>query len=1310
VALTVTSRGTGTHNTGATTLVPDGRSATLAVGSMGVLCIALDNAGASGASLIAPTSWTDAKGNVWTRRVNALYDNGAASAGIEMAFYTAPITVALLTTDAGTMTWIGGVSPVAKAWTWYEVIPSGSNTVDYNTGGSIAGATAANAQVTTASVAIGDAVIAGYFSENVAAVTGDSDTTNGTWTAQQTATVGTTTSGVRIATQQKVQTTAASTQSYDVTVASQDRIAGYIMLSEHVQLLKTDSGTGSDSGAAVKESKTASDSGTGSDVSASLAAQIAPLGGLIRGSQIVADDFSGTNASAWPNADTGGAYTADWAEVTTAAYSEGSGVGKMTTADGADSPSEKLGAISTADVDLEIEVTSFPNADFTEARLVYRRVDVGDKHYQLIIQQNGNMYGWLERVSGGTVAWSGSVIDLGAAPISAFHIRAAVVGTSHMWKFWTTTEPGAWTQEVTESNHNAAGSVGVIAHLITPGHAVWWDNFNVYNATLGTGGESGVGTDGNAVKTEGANTTPSGADSGVGSDTSTALTAALTSSAESGAGTDASVRIGLTGTAEQGVAADVSTALTAVTPVSTEAGTGADASVRVGLVGSPDQGTGTDTALVTVPVVGVDSGAATDAVVRVGLTGTAEAGAATDASTALTAVTPVSTESGAGTDASVRIAPLASAESGVATDASTALTAALPVSTEAGTATDASVNVAAVTPILTESGTGTDTAVSIGLATTDSAAGVDDNAVVDQGGSGAKSAVDSGANLDPGYSSLVLEDAPSMYLRLGEPSGTFVDSSGSGLTVTESGTLTRDQANALVNDDDGAVAFPTISDYLTVGDDAALDIGNTFSIEFWARFSAGGSFRGVINKGTGAYLVFVDWLYDFPTMFLSKLGSADIVSSSWEVPFDDTWHHYVITRNGVGAANALIYKDGVEGHVVEASNTSLVDSADGLVIGRFSAILGALNGALDELAIYKATVLTPERIAQHVRQSPARVTMVEAKSTTEAGQGSDAVVGIGLVGTAEQGVATDGALVTVPVVAADSGTATDASVRVGLAGTAEQGAATDTAALAAAYASTEAGTGADAAGIGLLTTEAGVATDTQTALTAGYVSTESGVGSDAATVDSGGAKAGFDDGVATDAVVALTVILPTSTDSGVATDGNALVIVPVFASDGGTATDTAVVTALYASSDSGVGTELAALTAGYLATDSGVATDGPAGGIGLAAVDSGVATDASVSVIAIYVTSDGAQGSDTAVLTRPAMLTGYTRDRNGAILPNCIVKVFRTSDDAYLGQTTSSGTGHYQFDVALGIDHYLVAYLDGSPDAAGTTVNTLQGS
>lgn len=239
MALTITSRGTGTHNTGATTLVPGGRSATLAAGSLGVLAIALDNAGTNGDTAISPSTWTDAKGNLWTLRLNAIYDNGIASTGVEMSWYTADIVTALLTTDLGTITWLGPTAVTAKVWTWYEAIPSASHRATYVGNGSIAGATAANATVVTASVPVGDGVIAGYFAENVAAVTGDADATNGSWTAQQTTTVGSTTAGLRIATQQKVQTTTPSTQSYDVTVSSQDRIAGYIQVADTAIIVAT---------------------------------------------------------------------------------------------------------------------------------------------------------------------------------------------------------------------------------------------------------------------------------------------------------------------------------------------------------------------------------------------------------------------------------------------------------------------------------------------------------------------------------------------------------------------------------------------------------------------------------------------------------------------------------------------------------------------------------------------------------------------------------------------------------------------------------------------------------------------------------------------------------------------------------------------------------------------------------------------------------------------------------------------------------------------------------------------------------------
>jgi hypothetical protein len=75
-------------------------------------------------------------------------------------------------------------------------------------------------------------------------------------------------------------------------------------------------------------------------------------------------------------------------------------------------------------------------------------------------------------------------------------------------------------------------------------------------------------------------------------------------------------------------------------------------------------------------------------------------------------------------------------------------------------------------------------------------------------------------------------------------------------------------------------------------------------------------------------------------------------------------------------------------------------------------------------------------------------------------------------------------------------------------------------------------------------------------------------------------------------------------------------------------------------------------------------------------------------------------------------LTGTTRDSAGAALGNCVVDWFNTADDRLLGTTTSDANGLFEFRSAGQPPnaYYLVAYLAGSPDVAGTTVNTLVGT
>jgi hypothetical protein len=75
-------------------------------------------------------------------------------------------------------------------------------------------------------------------------------------------------------------------------------------------------------------------------------------------------------------------------------------------------------------------------------------------------------------------------------------------------------------------------------------------------------------------------------------------------------------------------------------------------------------------------------------------------------------------------------------------------------------------------------------------------------------------------------------------------------------------------------------------------------------------------------------------------------------------------------------------------------------------------------------------------------------------------------------------------------------------------------------------------------------------------------------------------------------------------------------------------------------------------------------------------------------------------------------ITGTTKDSTGAALGTCVVDLFDTATDVRLDTTTSDASGVFEFRGAGQPPnaYYLVAYKAGSPDVAGTTVNTLVGT
>jgi hypothetical protein len=75
------------------------------------------------------------------------------------------------------------------------------------------------------------------------------------------------------------------------------------------------------------------------------------------------------------------------------------------------------------------------------------------------------------------------------------------------------------------------------------------------------------------------------------------------------------------------------------------------------------------------------------------------------------------------------------------------------------------------------------------------------------------------------------------------------------------------------------------------------------------------------------------------------------------------------------------------------------------------------------------------------------------------------------------------------------------------------------------------------------------------------------------------------------------------------------------------------------------------------------------------------------------------------------MIGGVTMDKStSAAISGCTIDLFQTSNDLKVATTTSDGSGNYAFWVSDSVTNfYAVAYLPGTPDKAGTTLNTLKG-
>lgn len=233
MAFTVSAYRVSWANTTAETSTTTTPLANFSSGSIAVLFVSADNSATSGATNNI-NSVTDTLGNVWSKVVSSLCDPGAANAGVQGAVFVTDQSAGLLTTST-TISINFGATTTAKAWAMFEVsVAAGSIAKQLGSGNGSEQTATTLPTVTTGTIGVGDLVFGMVAIEGGGAtVTADSDTTNGTWVAGATPWTGTATGGIMLNVSSKIQTTTASTQTYNPTLSvARDLICSWLSIRE----------------------------------------------------------------------------------------------------------------------------------------------------------------------------------------------------------------------------------------------------------------------------------------------------------------------------------------------------------------------------------------------------------------------------------------------------------------------------------------------------------------------------------------------------------------------------------------------------------------------------------------------------------------------------------------------------------------------------------------------------------------------------------------------------------------------------------------------------------------------------------------------------------------------------------------------------------------------------------------------------------------------------------------------------------------------------------------------------------------------
>jgi hypothetical protein len=207
------------------------------------------------------------------------------------------------------------------------------------------------------------------------------------------------------------------------------------------------------------------------------------------------------------------------------------------------------------------------------------------------------------------------------------------------------------------------------------------------------------------------------------------------------------------------------------------------------------------------------------------------------------------------------------------------------------------------------------------------------------------------------YSAEVLADSPLLYWRLGDPTGTFADSSGNSRTAADTSGLTHQVTGALVGDSNLAVDLDgTNGSLVSSYNPFTAASSRTFEGISWRDTSTNA--HALMGGTTGTrVLLRCDAGSTNVTLFTRTDGASQTWTAAW--PGNGQYVHWDLTYNDTSKVAELWINGVSQGTKTMASAYS---GSDVFVVGGSGALF---DGKMDEIAVYSA-ILTSGRIAAHV--------------------------------------------------------------------------------------------------------------------------------------------------------------------------------------------------------------------------------------------------------------------------------------------------------------------------------------------------------